>query len=61
MDIPAEPKAKWKLLSGLNFTQHTLALASSEVIEWSIFVDQILTKKKIFFFKSSFKKKLHFN
>ena len=44
--IPAEPKDKWYLLSGLNLTQHTLALASKQATECSMSVDHNLTEKE---------------
>ena len=43
--LPADPKARWYLLSGLNFTQHTLALASIQDTECSMPVDHNLTVK----------------
>ena len=45
--LPAEPNDKWHLLSGLNFTQHTLALASKQATECSMSVDHNLTVERI--------------
>ena len=44
--IPAEPNDKWYLLSGLNLTQHTLALASKHATECSMLVDHSLTASR---------------
>lgn len=44
--LPAEPNAKWYLLSGLNLTQQTFALASKQAIEFSALIDQSFTEKK---------------
>lgn len=44
--LPAEPNAKWYLLSGLNLTQQTFALASRQAIEFSALIDQSFTEIK---------------
>lgn len=44
LNLPAEPKARLYILEGLNLTQQTLAFASIQVTEFSLFVDHILTK-----------------
>ena len=43
---PAEPKARWKRLSGLNLTQQTLALASRLATECSALVDHSFTETR---------------
>lgn len=47
--LPAEPNAKWYLLSGLNLTQQTFALASKQAIEFSALIDQSFTEKKNYY------------
>lgn len=42
--VPAQPKARWYLEVGLNFTQQTLALASMLATELSRLVDHNLTE-----------------
>lgn len=44
--LPAQPKARWYLEDGLNFTQHTLALASMLATELSKLVDHSFTRER---------------
>ena len=45
-ESPAEPKAIWYFVAGLNLTQHTFALASNVATECSIFVAHSFTRNE---------------